>query len=141
MSSLMSGKWTLVNIEANGWLKKTKLQLFSNYLKMIIEKKLRRLIISLVYLRLVVNSLIGVSKEIEVTNTAFVQVTKMVKLLLLASMLLKLKNKINNSKNNRTLAKSNAIIVKRQVTILSNISTKSQKTSFSLSNLFFNDSG
>lgn len=74
---------------------------------MIIEKKLSWLIISLVYLWLVVSFLIRVNKEIEVINTTFVQVTKMVKLPLPVSMLPKSTNKINNSKNDKMLAKSN----------------------------------
>lgn len=53
--------------------------------------------------------------------------------------LLKSKNKINNLKNNRILAKLGAITIKKLFIIPINISIKSQKTSFNLGNLFIND--
>lgn len=65
----------------------------------------------------------------------------MTKTLLLVLILLKLRNKINNSKNNKILAKSSIITIKKWVTIPINILIKSQKTSFNLNNLFINNFG
>lgn len=64
----------------------------------------------------------------------------MIKLLSLVSILLKLKNKINDRKGNRILVRSNFIIVKKWVIILFNILIKNQKTSFGYGNFFINNS-
>lgn len=51
------------------------------------------------------------------------------------------KNRIGDPRNNKTLARSNAIIVRRWVTMPVSILIVSQKTSFDLDKLFVNDYG
>lgn len=61
--------------------------------------------------------------------------------LTLILILLKSKNKTNNSKNNKILVRSSAITGKRWVNILISLPNKSQNTSFSLGNHLVDDFG
>lgn len=108
---------------------------------MIIVKKLGQPILSLIHLRLMISSPMRVKKETKIIVKTFDQVAKMTKPSLLASTLLKSNNTIINPRNNRILVISNAIIVKRFVFLPTNVPNQSQKTSFSLCNLDFNNSG
>lgn len=80
---------------------------------MIIRKKPGWLIISLIHLRLIVSPLIKTKIEIEITVVVFIQIARMMESLPLALIILKSKNRINNSKNDKILARSNAITIKR----------------------------
>lgn len=107
---------------------------------MIIGKKPGWPIISLIHLRPIVSPLIKTRREIKVTVTVFIQIARMVEPLPLALILLKSKNKTTNSKNDKTLPRSNAITVKRWAIIPLSVLTKSQKSSFNYDNLFTDDS-
>lgn len=62
----------------------------------------------------------------------------MVKVLLQKKILSKLKNIINNIKNDKILARLNTITVKKQVILLISILIKREKTSFNHNNFFIN---
>lgn len=77
---------------------------------MIIEKKSSWSILSLAHIWPIVNSLIRVGREIKVTIVALVQIARMIKLLLLVS---KSENKTKIRKNDKILAKSSLITIKK----------------------------
>lgn len=80
-----------------------------------------------------------ISGKIEVIDKALDLDIRMAEFLLLASILLTLKDRFNNTRNNKIFARSNIITVKKWVTILVSVPTISQKTSFSLGDLIDNN--
>lgn len=105
------------------------------------KKKLDWPILSLLHPRLVISPPIKIRRETEIIVKVFDQVVGIEEPLPLVSMLPKLKNKTNNPKNNKTLARSSTITIKRWVTILISILNKSPKTSFIFDNFFVDDFG
>lgn len=128
----------------NGLLKKMKQFLPLSFLtpRMIIGKNLGQPTLNfLIYQCLVISPLLEVRREIKVTIKVFNQGIEMIELLPLTSTLLISKDKTRNLKNNKILARSNAITVRKQVTMPVSIMTISQKPSFNLDNFFVKNYG
>lgn len=98
-------------------------------------------IFSLTHPCLVISRWIRIRKKTKITVKIFNHVIKMVEPLPQALTLLKLKKTIKTLKSNKILARSSTISIQRWVTMLINVSIKSEKTSFGLDNLLINSFG
>lgn len=82
-----------------------------------------------------------IRQKIEITIQVLNKDIEITIIFLLILILAMSKNRISNSKNDKTLAKSSTITIKKCIILPLNISTKSQKTSSDISDFFVHKCG